>query len=298
MFVFRDCNAVGEMKRFIDAHFRDPITIHDVSKRFGYTPYHCNWLFEKFYGETFAAYLRRIRMETAKKELAEGKSVAAVAKAISYGSPEGFNRAFRAQYGISPIQWVRGATPKKQYLAKYEFYEFGGDWGSGNNPTSDGLMEYGCYDPRNNEYRLMEWTGRRFEAPCLRQNYSDPAYYCCNRSGGCGMHPGKIVQAVRTFICPHDGTLEFFLSVGRFNRVYLGKTPCSIRLLFNEKPLIPEKGEIVLRTSIPAHLKGTITVKKGDRIQLFLDSMGDVSYDAVYLYVQRFFYTDFSDRSI
>lgn len=293
----RNCSALMESKRFVDNHFREPITIHDVSRFSGYTPYHLNFLFEKFYGETFASYLRKVRLSASLKDLRSGESVSSVAKSLSYGSADGFSRAFRARYGISPLQYSRGESVKNCAVAEYEFCSGDGAWGSGANPTPDGLWEYGYYNPETKEYRLMNWMGTQFEAPYQKPNYSDPSWYCLNRSRGCGMHPGKKIQAVRTFICPHDGTVEVFLSVGRVSRVYLGRQPGFVQLYQNDTP-ISSKETGILTSTFPILLKKTCQVKKGDRIRLHLDSMGDIRRMALYLYVQRFSYTEITDPNL
>lgn len=54
-------------------------------------------------GETPAAYLRRWRMTLAHMEIRRGGRIAAVAYRFGYASPEGFARAFKRQFGASPL---------------------------------------------------------------------------------------------------------------------------------------------------------------------------------------------------
>ncbi len=54
-------------------------------------------------GEPPAAYLRRWRMTLAHLEIRRGGRVATVAHRYGYASPEGFARAFKKQFGASPL---------------------------------------------------------------------------------------------------------------------------------------------------------------------------------------------------
>lgn len=63
-------------------------------------------------GETPAAYLRRWRLTLARQDLLKGDRVDAVARRYAYGSPEGFARAFRHQYGRNPLE-MRVRAPNR-----------------------------------------------------------------------------------------------------------------------------------------------------------------------------------------
>ncbi|SLN14871.1 Exoenzyme S synthesis regulatory protein ExsA [Pseudoruegeria aquimaris] len=60
-------------------------------------------LFAARVGETPMAYLRRWRMTLARRDLARGDRVEAVARRYGYGSPEGFTRAYKRAYGRPPM---------------------------------------------------------------------------------------------------------------------------------------------------------------------------------------------------
>ena len=54
-------------------------------------------------GEPPVAYLRKWRLTLARQDMEKGHRVEAVARRYGYGSPEGFTRAFRKQFGTRPI---------------------------------------------------------------------------------------------------------------------------------------------------------------------------------------------------
>lgn len=54
-------------------------------------------------GETPAAYLRRWRLALARQDVTKGDRVDAVARRYGFSSSEGFTRAFKRRYGVTPI---------------------------------------------------------------------------------------------------------------------------------------------------------------------------------------------------
>ena len=54
-------------------------------------------------GETPAAYLRRWRLSLAQQDIMKGDRIDAVARRYGFSSPEGFTRAFKKRYGVTPI---------------------------------------------------------------------------------------------------------------------------------------------------------------------------------------------------
>ena len=61
-------------------------------------------------GETPARYVARVRMEQAKRLLAERTTVAEVAVRLGYGSEAAFSRAFRRHEGVPPTTWRHAPT--------------------------------------------------------------------------------------------------------------------------------------------------------------------------------------------
>jgi len=60
-------------------------------------------IFMTLVGEPPAAYLRRWRLTLARQDVAKGGRIDAVARRYGYGSPEGFARAFKKQFGENPV---------------------------------------------------------------------------------------------------------------------------------------------------------------------------------------------------
>lgn len=297
-----DCRYIFDLRRilnYIEKHLHDNISVEDISINAGYSYWYCNRLFRSLFGESLAAYLYRLRMEAAKEELKEFRSVKLVAESLSYRSPEGFSRAFQKYYGITPSAFLCGEKLKETYVKTYEYRDTPETWGKGDNPTADGLWEFGYYDTVNKSYALMEWDAKEeyFIAPFDSPDIDDPYWYCQNRWEGFGMHPGKTAQAVRTFLCPHSGSLDFLFSVGRFLKLLPKRTPCTVQIFRNNTPIAPTEEPMILKDVNSVFLTGTCQVRRGDRISLHLGSLGNISHQGLIIYRSRFGYKSISDPS-
>ncbi len=282
------------MQSYTKKHYWEDISVEDIAGSVGYSPRRGNLLFRECFGETLGSYLRYLRMEDARRLLNNQILIDRVALSLSY-TPRGFRKAFQEYFGVSPSQYVKTGRSYERYSKTYE-YEPDGIWGEGKNPTPDGLWEFSCFDPVAKEYLPMEWCASSgfFQSP-LGSVITSPQWHCRNREGGYGMHPGRATHAVKTFICPQDGTVDVFFSVGRnrpFRAMYNGswyswKTPCSARLYLNDVPL---GNEAVMTTVDPVFRTATCTVRAGDKIRLHIDPMGDHVSDGVFLYRQKIAY--------
>lgn len=294
-------NEILRMQNYMRKHYWEPIGVEDVAKSVGYSPRRCNLLFKTCCGETIGEYLRTLRMEDAKRSLNTKTPIDRVALSLSY-TPRGFRKAFQEYFGISPSRYVAGEKTCEAYVKTYE-YTSEGNWGTGENPTPDGLWEFACYDLASKEYLLMKWSNSQelFLSP-LNDCRTSPQWYCRNRDGGYGMHPGRASHAVKTFLCPHSGDVDVFFSVGRnsawkprWSQVWRSEsTPCSALLYLNDTPL---GDALVMKTVDPVFLKVTCSVRAGDKIRIHIDPLKDHKSDGVVLYRQRIAYKNVSKDS-
>lgn len=278
---------------YLEEHFREPFDPEKMAAHTRYSPWHCARIFREYTGETVADRLTRLRLEEGKKELRRGKSVAETARAVGYSTREGFAKAFAAAYGVPPGKYARGEETKERYRRIYEYRMTPEQWDEGRNPTADGLWEFEYFDRRTDTFHRMIYDPRLryFEAPYLRAEANiDPTYYCRSRGEGYGLHPGVKADAVRSFLCPHGGEVELFISLGRTSGLHDGSNPCAVRIYHNATPLLPEDGPVILSDREPVRLRGTVRVKKGDRIRIVLDAMGHIGRDGIVIYRQKIGY--------
>jgi AraC-like DNA-binding protein len=84
-------------------------TLPDLAAEAGMSASRFAETFPQVMGETPLAYLRRWRMTLARRDLARGERVQAVARRYGYASGEALSRAFRRAHGITPLDARQGA---------------------------------------------------------------------------------------------------------------------------------------------------------------------------------------------
>lgn len=96
---------------FIETHLDEDLTLERVAGEVAYSPFHFHRLFVAFTGESFAAYVRRLRMESGSVLLRSGRPVTDTALASGYWTHEAFTRAFRRAFGRAPRDFATEPVP-------------------------------------------------------------------------------------------------------------------------------------------------------------------------------------------
>ena len=105
-------NAVWQMQNYIEGHLDEPITLHALAKSAGYSPWHCARIFKELTGKAPFEYIRMYRLSKAAMELRDNDiKVVDVAMDFLFDSHEGFTRAFRRQFGMSPNEYKKNTPP-------------------------------------------------------------------------------------------------------------------------------------------------------------------------------------------
>lgn len=93
---------------FIEAHYRQPISLNDVAQDAGYSPAYLTSLVQSYTGRTVKQWIIERRMAEAKTLLANTTdSIREVAEASGYSDAGYFTRQFRQLHGVSPQNWRR-----------------------------------------------------------------------------------------------------------------------------------------------------------------------------------------------
>lgn len=104
--------AVTRMQQYIEAHLEEDITLHALAQQAGYSPWHCAKMFKEYTNTAPFDYIRKLRLSKAALILRDEKiRVIDVALDFVFDSHEGFTRAFRKQFGVTPKSYQQQAPP-------------------------------------------------------------------------------------------------------------------------------------------------------------------------------------------
>ncbi len=100
--------AVQGMQNYIREHALDETFCHKaVYDATGYSPRHCERIFKKLLHKTVSEYIKAIRLSQSARQLVDVReeSVLDIALESGFASHEGYSRAFREEFGISPMAY-------------------------------------------------------------------------------------------------------------------------------------------------------------------------------------------------
>lgn len=99
---------------YMQTHFKEKITLEELSTVAGYHPAYFSEIFKKMMGETYIETLARLRVTNACTLLTGGASVSEACFSSGFGSLSNFFEVFKKQSGLSP-----SAYKKRERLSVY-----------------------------------------------------------------------------------------------------------------------------------------------------------------------------------
>lgn len=119
--------AVQRMQEYIETHLCEKITFADLAKASLFSPWYARRLFLEYTGVTPADYIRKLRLkQSALKLRDEDVKILDVALDFGFGSVDGYQRAFRKEFGCNPGAYAANPVPLPlftPYGVKFRFLE-------------------------------------------------------------------------------------------------------------------------------------------------------------------------------
>ena len=104
--------AVRAMQDYISEHIAEDITPADLAKASNFSPWYARKLFVKHLGMAPAVYIRRLKLSKSALRLRDEKiSVLDIAMDMGFGSVDGYQRAFRREFGCNPKEYALSPVP-------------------------------------------------------------------------------------------------------------------------------------------------------------------------------------------
>ena len=111
---------VQDVLRYIHEHIHEPLDRETLASVAGFSIPHFHRVFTAHVGESAISYVRRLRLDRAARKLRMGAvDITEVALTAGYDSHAAFSKAFRQQFGMSPLEFRQlGCTAATQLLRK------------------------------------------------------------------------------------------------------------------------------------------------------------------------------------
>jgi AraC family transcriptional regulator len=104
--------AVQKMQNYIEEHTLEEITIDDLARLTNYSPVHVRRLFLEWTKLSPSDYIRRLKLTKAALMLRdESRKVIDVVTQFEFGSVDGFQRAFKKEFGYNPKEYETNPVP-------------------------------------------------------------------------------------------------------------------------------------------------------------------------------------------
>lgn len=105
----RTDSVVDKAKGYIAVHFLGELSLEEMAKEVGISPYYLSKLFKEVEGVNYIDYVTKLRITYAKERLTgSDKSVKEVCYESGYGDPNYFSRIFKKWVGVTPTEYREG----------------------------------------------------------------------------------------------------------------------------------------------------------------------------------------------
>lgn len=119
--------AVQRMQDYIEVHLCEELSFEEIAKVSLFSPRHARRLFLELTGVTPADYIRKLRLKKSALKLRdENVKILDIALDMGFGSTDGYQRAFRREFGCNPKEYAKNPIPIPLFTAygvKFRYME-------------------------------------------------------------------------------------------------------------------------------------------------------------------------------
>lgn len=100
------------MQEYIRDHLLEDISMEELAKSASFSPWYARKLFLKYLGMSPAVYIRRLKLSKSALRLRdENCQILDIAMDMGFGSVDGYQRAFRREFGCNPKEYSTSPVP-------------------------------------------------------------------------------------------------------------------------------------------------------------------------------------------
>lgn len=104
----KNADLLRQMEQYLEEHFCEDITLDELAEHFGFAASYCSKLIKNATDDNFSRLIVEKRMKKAKELLGETElKIYEIAEQTGYGDVKYFNRVFKKETGVTPIQYRR-----------------------------------------------------------------------------------------------------------------------------------------------------------------------------------------------
>ena len=119
--------AVQKMQDYIEKHLCEKISFANIASASLFSPWYARRLFIEYTGLTPADYIRKLRLQKSVLRLRDNKTkILDVALDLGFGSVDGYQRAFKREFGCNPKEYANNPVPLQlftPYGVKFRYSE-------------------------------------------------------------------------------------------------------------------------------------------------------------------------------
>lgn len=104
----RDAAMSVQIDQYLEEHFTEELTLEELASWFGLSPAYCSRMIKEATGDNFSRLLSKKRIQKTKEMLKQTElHIYEIAELVGYGDVKYFNRVFKKETGVTPIQYRR-----------------------------------------------------------------------------------------------------------------------------------------------------------------------------------------------